>query len=561
MNAAQLAKTANGKAVEELDVLEVGAGFAGLYQLHHLRRLGYNVKVFEAGSDIGGIWYWNCYPGARVDSYGPLYQFSSEELWRDWNYSELWRDWNYSELWRDWNYSELYPSWDKLRAYFRHVDIKLGLSRDIRFNTRVTGAEFDTDRDQWVVQASDGSVTRARFFVLCTGLSAKPYIPAIAGLKDFRGICRHTSLWPQEGVDFKGKRVGVIGTGASGVQVIQEVYQDVAELTVFQRTPNLALPMRQRKLDDETNRRMKETFPDRFRKRAETFGGFDYDFIPKNALDVSDQERQATYEDLWNRGGFFPWIGTYQDVLSSEQANDTAYAFWRDKVRARITDPAIAEKLAPMKPLHPFGVKRPSLEQHYYEAYNQPNVELVDLRESPIERVTPTGIKMKDREVELDILVLATGFDFLTGGLTSIDIRGTNGQTLREKWSSGSRAHLGMASAHFPNLLFIYGPQSPSAFCNGPSCAELQGDFVVACIEHMRRNNLRRIEATQEAEEAWRDHSPNWPIRLCSRARSPGTWAQTSQARSARCWSTPAGCRCICRSATNPPTSVTRVSS
>jgi cation diffusion facilitator CzcD-associated flavoprotein CzcO len=487
VNATQLPKT-NGKAVEELDVLVVGAGFAGLYQLHHLRKLGHNVKVFEAGSDIGGVWYWNCYPGARVDTYGPLYQFSSEELWRDWNYSEL------------------YPSWEELRAYFRHVDEKLGLSRDIRFNTRVTGAEFDTDRDQWVVQASDGSVTRAKFFVLCTGLAAKPYIPSLAGLKDFHGVCHHTGLWPQEGVQFKGKRVGVIGTGASGVQVIQESYRDVAELTVFQRTPNLALPMRQQKLDDETKWRMKESFPERFFKRATTFGGFDYDSIPKNALDVSEKEREATYEELWNRGGFASWIGTYQDVLSSEAANDTVYAFWRDKVRARIEDPAVAEKLAPMKPVHPFGVKRPSLEQYYFEAYNQPNVKLVDLRETPIERVTPLGVKMKDREVELDLLVLATGFDFLTGGLTSIDIRGTNGETLREKWSSGARTHLGMASAHFPNLLFIYGPQSPSAFCNGPSCAELQGDVVIACVEHMRRNNLRRIEATEEAEETWRDH-------------------------------------------------------
>jgi cation diffusion facilitator CzcD-associated flavoprotein CzcO len=356
------------------------------------------------------------------------------------------------------------------------------------------------------VQASDGSVTRAKFFLLCTGIAAKPYIPPLGRLQDFRGICHHTSLWPQDGVDFKGKRVGVIGTGASGVQVIQEVYQDVAELTVFQRTPNLALPMRQRKLDDETNRLMKETFPERFRKRAETFAGFDYNFIPTNALDVSDQERLATYEDLWNRGGFFPWLGSYQDVLSNEEANDTAYAFWRDKVRARIKDPIVAEKLAPMKPLHPFGVKRPSLEQHYYEAYNQPNVHIVDLLESPIECLSPTGAKTKDGEVELDILVLATGFDAVTGGLTSIDIRGTNGETLREKWSSGSRAHLGMASAHFPNLLYIYGPQSPSAFCNGPTCAELQGDFVVACIEYMRRNNLRRIEAREEAEEAWRDH-------------------------------------------------------
>jgi cation diffusion facilitator CzcD-associated flavoprotein CzcO len=488
MSAMQSERKANGTAAEELDVLVVGAGFAGLYQLEHLRKRGYNVKIFEAGSDIGGIWYWNCYPGARVDTYGPLYQFSSEELWRDWNYSEY------------------YPSWEELRAYFRHVDKKLGLSRDIRFNTRVTGAEFDTTRDQWVVQASDGSMTRAKFFVLCTGFASKPYIPAIEGLKDFRGICHHTGLWPQDGVDFKGKRVGVIGTGASGVQVIQEIYQDVAELTVFQRTPNLALPMRQRKLDDETNRQMKETYPEGFRKRAETFAGFDYDFIPKNALDVPNEERHATYEELWSQGGFVPWLGTFQDVLSNEQANDTQYAFWRDKVRARIKDPALAEMLAPMKPVHPFGVKRPCLEQHYYEAYNQPNVHLVDLRSTPIERITPTGIRTSDAEYELDIIVLATGFDSVTGGLTSIDIRGTNGQTLREKWSSGSCAHLGTASSHFPNLLFIYGPQSPSAFCNGPTCAELQGDFVIDCIEHMRRYNLRRIEATREAEEAWRDH-------------------------------------------------------
>jgi cyclohexanone monooxygenase len=207
MNATQLAKTTNGKAVEELDVLVVGAGFAGLYQLNHLRKLGYKVKVFEAGSDIGGVWYWNCYPGARVDTYGPLYQFSSEELWRDWNYSEL------------------YPSWEEVRAYFHHVDKKLDLGRDIRFDTRVMSAEFDTDRDQWVVQASDDSVTRARFFVLCNGYSAKPYIPVLAGLNDFRGICYHTSLWPQADVDFKGMRVGVIGTGASGGEVIQEVYR------------------------------------------------------------------------------------------------------------------------------------------------------------------------------------------------------------------------------------------------------------------------------------------------------------------------------------------------
>jgi cyclohexanone monooxygenase len=221
MDARQAQIVASGKAGEELDVLVVGAGFAGLCQLDRLRKLGYSVRVFEAGSDIGGIWYWNCYPGARVDTYGPLYQFSSEELWRDWNYTEF------------------YPSWEELRAYFHHVHKRLGLSRDIRFDTRVVAAEFDTDQSQWVIRASDGGVTRASFFVLCTGFAAKPYIPPIEGLKDFHGICHHTGLWPHDGVDFKGKRVGVIGTGASGVQIIQEIYQEVAELTVFQRTPNL----------------------------------------------------------------------------------------------------------------------------------------------------------------------------------------------------------------------------------------------------------------------------------------------------------------------------------
>jgi cyclohexanone monooxygenase len=278
MNATQLAKTANAKAVEELDVLVVGAGFAGLYQLDHLRRLGYNVKVFEAGSDIGGIWYWNCYPGARVDSYGPLYQFSSEELWRDWNYSEL------------------YPSWEELRAYFHHVDKKLGLSRDIRFNTRVTGAEFDTDRDQWVVQASDGSLTRAKFFVLCTGLSAKPYIPSIGGLKDFRGIWHHTGLWPQEGVDFKGKRVGVIGTGATAIQAIPEIAKQAKHLTVFQRRPNWAAPLHNSKISKEEMEEIKSRYEKIYAHCATTPGWFIHQPDPRKTLDVPPEEREAFWE-------------------------------------------------------------------------------------------------------------------------------------------------------------------------------------------------------------------------------------------------------------------------
>jgi len=485
MIATEAKRTDNG-AIENLDVIVVGAGFAGLYLLDRLRRLGMTVRVFEAGGGLGGVWYWNCYPGARVDSPGPIYQYSRDDMWRKWQFSEL------------------YPSWQELRDYFRYVDERLGLSRDIRFNRRVNEAQFDPTHNHWIVRSSDGSVASARYLVLCTGVSTKPYIPDLPGLNDFGGERHHTALWPQQGLDMHGKRVGVIGTGASGVQVAQEAAGTAAHLTVFQRTPNMALPMRQQKLDDNTVRRMKEKYPEMFDRRAKTFAGFDYDVLAKSALEVSDDERQATFERLWEIGGFAPWIGSFNDILLNEEANRAAYKFWRNKTRARINDPAVAEILAPTEPIHPFGVKRPSLEQNFYEIFNQPNVKLVDLRSTPIERVTRKGIKTAAGEYELDILVLATGFDAVTGGLTSIDIRGTQGETLKEKWAKGVRAHLGMAVAGFPNLLFVYGPQSPNAFCNGPTCAELQGDWIARLLDHLRQRNYTRVEATVSAEEAWR---------------------------------------------------------
>jgi cation diffusion facilitator CzcD-associated flavoprotein CzcO len=480
------AKRTNNGAIEDLDVIVVGAGFAGLYLLDRLRSMGMTVQVFEAGGGLGGVWYWNCYPGARVDSPGPIYQYSRDDVWRKWQFSEL------------------YPSWQELRDYFRYVDEKLGLSRDIRFNRRVNDAEFDPAHNHWIVRSSDGSVASARYLVLCTGLSAKPYIPDLPGLNDFAGERHHTALWPQHGLDMAGTRVGVIGTGASGVQVAQEAAGTAAHLTVFQRTPNLALPMRQKKLDDDTIRRMKEKYPEMFDRRTKTFAGFDYDVLAKSALEVSDDERQATFERLWEIGGFASWIGSFNDILLNEEANRAAYKFWRGKTLMRIKDPAVAEILAPTEPIHPFGVKRPSLEQHFYEIFNQPNVSLVDLRTNPIESVTPSGLKTAAGEHDLDILVLATGFDAVTGGLTSIDIRGTEGETLKEKWAKGVRAQLGMAVAGFPNLLFVYGPQSPNGFCNGPTCAEVQGDWIVRLLDHLRQGNYTRVEATVAAEEAWR---------------------------------------------------------
>jgi cation diffusion facilitator CzcD-associated flavoprotein CzcO len=479
-------KPTQSNEIEDLDVILIGAGFAGFYLLDRLRGMGMSVKVFEAGDGPGGVWYWNCYPGARVDSPGPMYQFSREDLWRDWSFSEL------------------YPSWQELRAYFRYVDERLDLSRDIRFNTRVTAAEFDPARDRWTIHANDGSATRARYFVVCTGLGATPYTPDIPGLNDFAGERHHTALWPQQGLDLAGKRVGVIGTGASGVQIAQEAAAVAAHLTVFQRTPNLALPMRQRTLDDATVRRMKEGYRSAYQKRRTTLGGFDYQVLDRSAAEVSEAERQATFERIWEIGGLAPWVGSFNDLLTNEESNRAAYKFWRDKTRARVNDPAVAEMLAPTEPLHPYGTKRPSLEQNFFEIFNQPNVRLVDLRKTPIERVTRRGVRTTAGEHELDILVLATGFDAITGGLTNIDIRGTQGETLREKWAKGVRTYLGMAVAGFPNLLFVYGPQSPNAFANGPTCAELQGDWIVQMLGHLRQHHFTRFEATVTAEEAWR---------------------------------------------------------
>jgi cyclohexanone monooxygenase len=474
---------------EVLDTLIVGAGFSGIYLLHRLRQRGFNVRLFEAGDDLGGIWYWNCYPGARVDSHVPNYEFSLEELWRDWSWTER------------------FPAWDELRRYFHHVDQKLDLSRDIRFDSRVTAARFDADADQWQIECADGHRIRTRFFLPCTGFAAKAYVPDFRGLGSFSGPCVHTAHWPQDGLDLGGRRVGVIGTGASGVQVIQEAGKVASHLTVFQRTPILALPMQQRALDEPSQRAMKAHYPEWFRQRAQSGGGL-FDVAPdeRSALEVSAQERLAVFESAWQKGGFHFWVGTFSDILLDEQANRFAYEFWREKTRARIQDPAMAEKLAPTDPPHPFGAKRPSLEQWYYEVFNQDNVTLVDVRDESIEEITPTGVRTASRHYELDLLVLATGFDASTGGLTQFEIRGLSGRTLKDTWSAGVQTYLGLGIPDFPNLLMLYGPQSPTAFCNGPTCAELQGDWVVDCLCHLRDHGLTRLEAEAAAGESWTEH-------------------------------------------------------
>ena len=474
---------------ERFDAVVVGAGFSGLYQLYQLRERGFRVQLLEAGSGPGGVWQQNRYPGARVDSHVPNYELSIEAVWRDWTWTER------------------FPGWEELQRYFRHVVDVLDLGRDIRFDTRVLSARFDSERDRWKIMTDTRRTVRARFFILCTGFASKPYVPDIAGLGSFTGKCHHSALWPAGGVGFAGKRVGVIGTGASGVQIVQEASKDAAHLTVFQRSPVTALPMQQRRLSAHEQAEAKSHYPEIFRIRNRPPGSF-YDIVrlDVSALAVSDEERLAVYEAAWERGGFHFWAGTFNDVLIDEAANRTAYDFWRDKTRARLRDPLVAEMLAPTEPPYPFGTKRPSLEQGYYEVFNQDNVTLVDLRSEPIVNVTPTGLQTTTQHYDVDVLVLATGFDANTGGLTAIDICGTDGRSLAERWSDGVDTNLGLTVAGFPNLLFLYGPQSPTAFCNGPTCAELQGDWVVECLTYLREHGWTRLDSTDDAARQWSAH-------------------------------------------------------
>lgn len=472
------------------EVLVVGAGFNGLYQLWRLRNDGFSVRLVEASAGLGGVWQSNRYPGARVDSHVPNYEYSLEAVWRDWTWTER------------------FPGRDELVAYFDHVDRVLELSRDIDLETRVTAARYDPDDRRWTVTAStpDGPVDYVcRYFVLCTGFGSKPYVPDLPGLDDFGGPAHHTARWPEEGVRFDGQRVGVIGTGASGVQVVQEAARHAGHLTVFQRSPVTALPMEQRRLDRDEQQAAKAGYPDVFRARNAPPGSFaDVARLDVGALEVSDEERRRVYEEAWAKGGFHFWVGTFTDILLDEAANRTAYDFWRDKVRARVDDPGTARLLAPDEPPYPFGTKRPSLEQGYYECFNQPDVDLVDLRAEPIERIVRGGIRLAGgREVGLDVLVLATGFDANTGGLTAIDLRDPTGRSLAEAWADGVDTHLGMAVPGFPNLLMLYGPQSPTAFCNGPVCAEVQGDWVADLLVHLREEGLTELDSTPEAAKAW----------------------------------------------------------
>jgi len=468
----------------QVDVLIIGAGVSGLFQLLRAREVGFSAHVLEAGGDVGGTWYWNRYPGARFDSesYSYGYSFSPELL-------------------AEWEWSEHFAAQPETLRYLRHVADRFDLRRDISFGARVAAATWDEAARRWTVALESGASASARFLIAAVGGLSAPAKPTIPGMESFAGPSFHTAEWPHEPVDFSGRRVGVIGTGATGVQVIQEVAKTAAQLTVFQRTPNWCAPLGNRPITPDEQRRIHASYPEIFARCNATFGGFIHDSDRRKALELTPAERTAVYEQLYAQPGFALWMGNFRDVLVSPEANATLSAFVADKIRSRVKDPALAERLIPRS--HGFGTRRVPLETNYYEAYNQPNVRLVDLREAPIRRVTPAGVETSAEQHALDLIVYATGFDAVTGPFTRIDIRGEDGRSLRDTWKNGPRTHLGLQFAGFPNLFAIIAPHNAAAFCNMPRCIEHNVEWVTTLLRHMRARGLTRAASTPEAEAAW----------------------------------------------------------
>jgi cation diffusion facilitator CzcD-associated flavoprotein CzcO len=466
----------------DFDVVILGAGMSGLYQLHRVRELGLSVQVIEDGEDVGGTWYWNRYPGARFDSESYSYGYSfSPELLQEWSWSE-----------------HFAPQPETLR-YVKHVADRFDLRRHIRFGRRVTTATWDEPSRSWQLLLDDGSRTSARFLVTAIGALSVPTLPRIEGIDSFRGQSCHTARWPKEPVSFEGRRVGVIGTGATGVQTIQEVAKTAAQLTVFQRTPNWCAPLGNGPISEAQQREIKAGYPEIFRRCRENVSGFIHNPDPRSTFDVSPEEREAFWEKRYHEPGFGIWVGNFRDVLTDRAANALMSDFAARKIRQRVKDPAVAEKLIPKN--HGFGTRRLPLETRYYEVYNQPNVELVDLTETPIERVTPTGIRTTARDFEFDLIIYATGFDALTGAYDAMEIRGTGGQRLKDQWANGARTFLGIQNAGFPNLLMVMGPMG--ALGNIPRSIEYNVDWVTGLLRHLRDHGITRVEAPQASVDAW----------------------------------------------------------
>ncbi|KAL3421931.1 HK97 family phage prohead protease [Phlyctema vagabunda] len=471
----------------EVDALIVGAGFGGVFLLHELRKRGLDTVIYEAGSDLGGTWRWNNYPGAMVDSEVPEYELSIPEVWKDWTW--------------DCNY----PNYRDLRAYFDHADEVLGLKKDCAFNSVVVDAQFNEKQGKWIVKTEDGRTARSKYLVVAAGFAAKRYIPDYKGIDSFKGIIHHSSFWPEEGVDVRGKRCAVIGTGASGVQISQEWAPEVGSLKVFQRTPNLAVPMGKRPLTREEQQGAKPFYHRLFELREKCFGGFLHTWSEKATFEDTYEEQEAFYQKLWDHGGFSFWLGNYKDMLIDPKANRRAYDFWAKNVRNRIGDPVKRDLLAPLEPPHPFGVKRPCLEQNFYEQFNRPNVDIVDINKTSIVEFKPTGILTSDGTLhEFDVIAIATGFDIVTGGMTNMGLKSIHGTTLKDEWKKAATTYLGTTVSGYPNMFHLYGPHGPCLLSNGPSSIEVQGRWIADAIIKIEREGLKYIDPTPEAARAWK---------------------------------------------------------
>jgi cyclohexanone monooxygenase len=478
-----------GESRRDFDVLVVGAGLAGLYSLHRLRSLGLSVRVLEAGDGVGGTWFWNRYPGARCDIESMEYSYQFSE-----------------ELQQDWEWTERYASQSEILDYINHVADRFDLRGDIQLETRVEEARFDEEENRWTLRTDGGEELSARFCVMATGCLSQRNTPDFEGLSSFRGERFHTGNWPREKVEFGGKRVGVIGTGSSGVQLTPLVAREAEHLYVFQRTPNFSVPAHNRPLDPEEQRRIKAEYADFRRRNYESFFGTQVDILsqaPESAMDLSPEERERHLEAAWARGG--PgFLNTFDDLLINRASNDAAVEFNYRKIREVVEDPEVAEKLLPKQT---FGCKRLCVDTNYFEIFNRPNVTLVDVSENAIEKITPQGLELADGEAfALDMIVFATGFDAMTGALLAIDPVGISGLALHAKWADGPRTYLGLGVSGFPNLFTITGPGSPSVLSNMVPAIEQHVNWIADCIGYLVEKGFTRIEARADAEEAWRVH-------------------------------------------------------
>ena len=477
-----------GETTEHYDAVIIGAGVSGLYALHHLRGMGLSVRAYDGAPTVGGTWWYNRYPGARVDGpSAPLYGYTFSH-----------------ELVKEWDWTESQSSQPEVLSYLEHFADRFDLRRDIRLETWVQGAGYDEAKQRWTVEISGGRRVSAQFLICAVGALSAPNKPDIPGIDEFQGECLHTGDWPRNPVSFSGKRVGVIGTGSSGIQAIPEIAKEADHLTVFQRTPQYTVPARNRPLAPEELAAVRENWDEiRAGMTAPPPPDVGYAVMPGNgrsAFDETPEQRHALYEELWEQGTLSFMSGNYPELMVNEEINREVCAFLRGKIREIVRDPETAEKLMPD---HFYGTKRPILDDGYFETYNRDNVTLVDLRQDPIEEITSTGVRTATGEHPIDMLVLATGFDAITGSMLRLDPKGRGGISLKEKWESRFHNYLGMMVSGFPNLFMIHGPGTPGVLYLMPLGAELETEWIANCVRHLREEGLGAVEPTHAAELDW----------------------------------------------------------